>query len=404
MRLEKWLKFSVFNLVIVAFLGVIMRYKILFYFPWIDQKHTQEAHSHFAFYGWVTCCIYVLVVRYLQKNIPPDNLGKYKTLLVGNVLASFGMLLTFLYGGYFWLSIVFSTLALLVSFAFFFFLLKDLKNIQEPSKIWFLAGLFFAVLSSLGVFFLAYMKVSGTLQQDWYLASTYYYLHFQYNGFFIFSCIGLLLFSLKEIGVQITQKQNKTIFWSLFLGCVIGFGLSVLWLELPLWLLVLVGFATVIQTFGVFQLYQFIKNNWAKIKGIWSPLQRFIFIYVGFAFLVKTLLQLLSIIPEISQFAFGFRNVVVAYLHLVLLMCISAFLLSQVLVTQYFKTSKYLQLGIGLFLFGVFLNEAVLGIMGIFSISYIPVPFSAHWLLGASVIIFISVILIFSQLKKNKIE
>ena len=49
-----WLKFSVFNFCIVALIGVLMRYKIAYSLPFLDQKFLQHGHSHFAFYGWIT--------------------------------------------------------------------------------------------------------------------------------------------------------------------------------------------------------------------------------------------------------------------------------------------------------------------------------------------------------------
>ena len=218
MQRSFWLKFSVFNFLIVALLGVTMRYKILYSMPFLDQKHLQEAHSHFAFYGWITNVIYVLILNYMHKINAQIDLKKYEKLIVVNLIASFTMLGAFLYGGYFWASIAGSTVALLCSFVFFFFFVRDAKKIQDSSKLWFLAGLFFAVISSVGVFNLGYMMMSKTATQDLYLASEYYYLHFQYNGFFIFSCIGFLLFSMKQAGSGISEKQNKLIFWLLFVG------------------------------------------------------------------------------------------------------------------------------------------------------------------------------------------
>ena len=172
-----WLKFSVFNFFLVALLGVIMRYKIQFSFPYLDQKHLQEAHSHFAFYGWITNVLYVLIVHYISKVNPLVKLRKYEYLIVINLAASFAMLGTFIYGGYFWASIVASTTALLASFVFCYFFVVDARKIQDASKIWFLAGLFFAVISSIGVFNLAYMMSSKNINQDLYLASEYYFLH-----------------------------------------------------------------------------------------------------------------------------------------------------------------------------------------------------------------------------------
>ena len=213
-----WLRFSVLNFLIVAVLGVLMRYKIAYSLPIVDQKHVQEAHSHFAFYGWITQIIYVLMIRYLHGILTEQQLKKYHTLLIVNAISAYAMIPSFIYNGYYWASIAASTAALLTSFVFFFFLLKDLKGKQDLVKPWFLGGLFFAVISSAGVFSLSYMMMSGNITQTLYLASTYYYLHFQYNGFFIFCCIGLLIYSLKQIGAEIGEKENKLIFWLMFLA------------------------------------------------------------------------------------------------------------------------------------------------------------------------------------------
>lgn len=397
-----WLKFALFNFVIVALLGVLMRYKILYSLPFLDQKHVQEAHSHFAFYGWITNVLYVLIADYLKKNLPDLHLRKYRHLIVGNLIASFAMLGLFIYGGYFWGSIAASAAALFISFAFAYCFYVDSRKLHDASKIWFLGGLFFAVISSAGVLNLGYMMSSKNVTQDWYLGSEYYYLHFQYNGFFIFSCIGLLLYSLKEAGSAISLKENRLLFWLMFIGCLVGFGLSVLWLKLPIYIFVIIVIATLMQTAGAVMLYQFVKKSWTNLVLKWSPMQRFVLIFVGFAFAVKILLQLGSNIPAVSQFAFGFRNVVIAYLHLVLLMCIATYLVSQILATNYFTVGKSLLLGLKLYLLGIFLQEAVLGLMGVLSIKYIALPFSQHLLLAVAVLIFVGLIIIFLNLKAKE--
>ena len=399
-----WLKFAVFNFFLVALLGVIMRYKILYSFPFLDQKHLQEAHSHFAFYGWITHVLYALIMHYISKVNPLVTLRKYEYLIIINLAASFAMLGTFLYGGYFWASIAASTTALLTSFVFCYFFIRDAVKIQDASKIWFLAGLFFAVISSVGVFNLSYMMSTKNVTQDLYLASEYYFLHFQYNGFFIFSCIGLLLYSLKEAGSPISEKKNKILFWLMFFGCLVGVGLSVLWMKLPAFIFGLIVLATLSQTVGAVMLFDFVKKSWINLVIKWSPMQRFVLIFVGLAFAVKVALQLGSNIPALNQFAFGFRNVVIAYLHLVLLMCIATFLLNQILATNYFTVSKQLLLGLKLFLSGIFLNEFLLGLMGIFSIKYVAVPYANHFLLYFSLLIFVSLFLIFVNLKTKKLN
>ena len=400
-KVYQLLKITVFNLLIVSFLGVIMRYKIAFYFPFLEQKHLQEAHSHFAFYGWITNAIYLFIYKILKQTISKKKLTSFYNTIIINLFASYGMLFSFLYSGYYWLSIVFSTVALFCSFYFLFIFYKNYKNLETLSRIWFLGGLLFAVFSSLGVFNLSFMKINHHISQDLYLASTYFYLHFQYNGFFIFSCIGLLINMLENIGAKLNSSEIYLTFWLLFFSCFLGFGLSVLWLELPIWLYSMIVLSSLVQIFANVKILFWVRKNWMLILEKFTPLERFILIFVGVAFFAKVLLQLASTIPAISQFAFGFRNIVIAYLHLVLLMCITGFLILKILILKIFRLKKKFVLGIKLFLLGVFLNELVLGINGILSIKYISLPYSQYILFGISILIMLSLLIILMNSKKN---
>lgn len=400
-KVYQLLKITVFNLLIVSFLGVIMRYKIAFYFPFLEQKHLQEAHSHFAFYGWITNAIYLFIYKILKQTISKKKLTSFYNTIIINLFASYGMLFSFLYSGYYWLSIVFSTVVLFCSFYFLFIFYKNYKNLETLSRIWFLGGLLFAVFSSLGVFNLSFMKINHQISQDLYLASTYFYLHFQYNGFFIFSCIGLLINMLENIGAKLNSSEIYLTFWLLFFSCFLGFGLSVLWLELPIWLYSMIVLSSLVQILANVKILFWVRKNWMLILEKFTPLERFILIFVGVAFFAKVLLQLASTIPAISQFAFGFRNIVIAYLHLVLLMCITGFLILKLLILKIFRLKKKFVLGIKLFLLGVFLNELVLGINGILSIKYISLPYSQYILFGISILIMLSLLIILMNSKKN---
>ena len=397
-----WIKVSVFNFFIVALLGVLMRYKIALSLVFLDQKHLQEAHSHLSFYGWITSCIYLLIAYGLKRNYSKVSINKYICLNVVNIITSYGMLASFLYGGYYWLSIGFSVMAIFIGFVFFFFLISDAKIISDDiSFVWFLGGAFFSVLSSLGVFSITYMLIRKAVFQNVYLASTYFYLHFQYNGFFVFSCIGLLINSLRNKGIVFSKKLNLNIFILLFIGCIFGFGLSVLWIKLPLWLYILVIFATVLQTIGTIKIAILIKNNWQKFREKQTGVQQLAFFLVSFAFLVKITLQMVSVIPSVSQFAFGFRNIVIAYLHLILLMCISIFLINEILNSNLFIKSKALTKALVILFIGILCNEIVLGLMGILSLSYITIPYSAIILLVISVIMMLALFFIFLNLKQR---
>ena len=119
---EKWLHISILNLSIVALLGVIMRYKIGFEFPYFDQKHIQHAHSHFAFTGWIAHTLFVLLVLFLNEQKSTLILNKYKSIILGNLICAYGMLFSFAMQGYGAISIFFFTLSILIAYLFGLFL------------------------------------------------------------------------------------------------------------------------------------------------------------------------------------------------------------------------------------------------------------------------------------------
>ena len=107
---------SFLNLLIVAFIGVILRYKIAFLLPFIDQKYLLHGHSHFAFAGWVTQVMMVLLVQYLSQYKGEDIFKKYRWFLYGNLVTAYGMLIFFPLQGYGAGSISFSTLSIINSY------------------------------------------------------------------------------------------------------------------------------------------------------------------------------------------------------------------------------------------------------------------------------------------------
>ena len=394
-----WLKICVFNFFVVSVIGVMMRYNMAFSLPGFNHKFMQESHSHFAFYGWVSAGIFLFVTKYLSENFPKINLAKYQYLMISNQIGSYGMLFTFLYGGYFWLSIVFSSIALFTGFAYFIFLLIDTKSNKNPEIMWLKSGAFFATCSAIGIFGLAYFSSKKEEFDVLFRASTYFYLHYQYNGFFIFSCIGLLLISLKKLGIEIEEKLNNTIFYLLFFGCFLGYGLSILWIEMnPIFY----GFFILISIVQLFGAILFL--NWIRKTDLFNNqnfIQKLLISVFGFAFILKFLLQGLSAIPALGIFAFSNINIVIAYLHLVLLMGISLFLIWKILQLVEIEFNKLLKFSILLLVFGIVCNEIVLALSGIFSIFYIPFLSAKYWLLFVSVVIMISIGIFIKSLKLN---
>lgn len=398
-----WLKISLLNLCIVAALGVLMRYKIGFEFPFLDQKKLQHSHSHFAFAGWLSHTLMVLMVYYLQNKIVDFAGNNYKKIIIANLICSYGMLVSFIIQGYGLVSIALSTASILVSYIFAYRFINHLKVLDDDLlvKNWFKAALFFNVISSLGTFYLAYMMASKNVVQDWYLSSIYYYLHFQYNGWFFFACMGFF-FGFLNLRKSEHPFYERT--YNLFaIACIPAYLLSILWLDLPIWLYTIMVFAAMIQVFAWFKFLRIVLKTRSNVFENLSPLLRYLLLFAGVALSTKLVLQLGSTIPLISQLAFGFRPIVIAYLHLVLLAMITLFILFYIYANHLIFINKKIKYGIFLFSTGALLNEILLAIQGLASLSYTTIPYVNESLFAIALILFTGIVIIsFFSVKKTK--
>jgi len=363
-NLNKWLKIALLNFLVVALAGITLRYKINFPLPLISQKHLLHGHSHFAFVGWVTLALMALMVNYLLKNGLKTNFRKYHWILLANTITAYGMLLAFIAQGYAFFSITFSTLSIFVSYVFIYLFWQDLRKIKnEPAvKPWFKSALILWALSSLGAFTLAFLMAAQIKVQDYYFAAIYFFLHFQYNGWFIFAGFGLLFSFFNRDQNAVLLKLNRALFLILAATVIPSYFLSLLWLKLPSFVYWIATFSGIFQLVALFYFYNFFKL--LKAQASFTKTTRFLWTLAALSFALKILLQFLSVFPSLSDFAFGFRPIVIAYLHLCFLGIISFFLIGHFneLLAPYKKMSRS---GIMIFVSGVLIQEMALMIQGL---------------------------------------
>ena len=390
----KWLRIAFINLFIVALLGVVMRYKIAYSLPFIDQKGFMNAHSHFAFTGWISQALMVLMVNYLCSQANENIFKKYRWILIANLVSAYGMLFTFPWEGYGTISIIFSTLSIFISYAFAFAFWKDLNKIKIRSVIhyWFYAALIFSIISSAGPFSLAYMMANHLRHPNFFLMSLYYFLHFQYNGWFFFACAGLFLSYLNAGAVSI--KNQKIIFWLFAASCVPAYFLSALWLPISTLVYLVIVLAAIAQTAAGFLLVYWVIKKRKSLLLLFLPDSKWIMILSAIALSIKLILQLASTIPSLSTFAFGFRPIVIGYLHLVLLGMITLFIIGYSIANNLFLKNKLSNIGIYLFVAGIIANEFLLMFQGASYMSYVNVANISLWLLIAAALLFIGALFI----------
>lgn len=398
---KRWVRISLLNLLFVAIIGVLMRYKIGFEFNYFDQKNLQHAHSHFAFTGWLSQIIMTLMIYLISKELTVKRNRIYKILLFSNLISAYGMLISFAISGYSLISIVFSTISILTAFAFSYCYFSDLHLLKNKQiQKWFGAALLFNIISTIGTFYLVYMMVTKRIPQHNYLASVYWYLHFQYNGWFLFSCIGLFLGYVQSVVKNF--KVSMVVFWLFAISCIPAYGLSVLWLKINPFIYIIIILAAIAQCLGgIIMLIRLRKYKF--LEHIPSGnISKFLFIILGIALAIKLGLQIGSTAPSISKLAFGFRPIVIAYLHLVLLAITTVFLITYIYSTNKIKINYLTTIGIIVFVLGVYLNEFVLAVQGIASFSYTVIHGINGILLSVSLLALIGLVFIyFSQFKKS---
>lgn len=385
---KRWVEIALINFCVVALAGVTLRYKINFALPAINQKYMLQGHSNFAFVGWVTLALMILMVRYLIRNNVQTNYKKYNWVLTAEVIAAYAMFVSFIIEGYAFWSITFSTITILISYFFIFFYWRDINKAGDGgfSHSWLKAALVLWAFSSLGAFMLAYLMANHIMIQDLYFASVYFFLHFQYNGWFLFACFGIFFSYMHRMGLFRIAFLSKRLFIIMVITVAPTYFLSILWLRLPLalhWIANISGILQLIVLFYFLKIILAIKNN-INIKFNWST--RWLWRLASIAFILKIILQMLSTLPFLSNFAFGFRPVVIGYLHLSFVGIISFFILGYI--NEFIHRFRGNVSGIGavIFVIGFIVQEIILMLQGLEAMDVEPIK-------SANIILFYCAIL-----------
>jgi hypothetical protein len=385
MRVHAWLKIALFHLIVVALLGTTLRYKIAYSLPFIDQKHLLHAHSHFAFAGWVSLAIMALMIRTLSEQQTCDFFPRYHTILWTQVVAAWGMLISFTLQGYGAVSIGFSTLSIVNTIVFAYYIWKDTSlQAHAISTYWFRAAVVWNILSHLGTGALVFMMITKTVGQESYLAALYLFLHFQYNGWFLFGIIGLFTKSITTKTEVYPQIKNS---WKLLVWCLApAYFLSILWLPMHPILYTVVVITAIVQVAAVFQICRAVMAAPALFFSRYAKLFGSLVALASLALGIKLILQVGSTIPALGKLAFGYRSIIIGYLHLILLGVISLYLVAHIFGQYGGLSMQKAKFGIWVFVGGLILNELLLMLQGGAGMGYVNIPYINDMLLGAAFI------------------
>jgi len=402
---KNWSVICLVNLFIASILGVIMRYKMIYALPDINQGNVLNAHGHFVFQGWITLVLFSCFIVYI---VPEDKQSKQSYIIQFWLmeLSAFGMLVTFFLYGYNVLSIAFSALS---QFAFYWFAVQFFLDLRKVKISWIVKGfsiaaIIAALISSLGPYALAYFSITGRGSPIVTRGSGYYYLHFQYNGWFSFGVFALFFQWLDRKKIHFNAKSINLIFILFIIGLIPGYALSLIGYINKFWVYTCSWFAIVTQLLAIIILVKEIWKNKTLILVRLFPITQYLWGVALLSLLVKSIFQALSLHPDLAIVAFSLRPLVIGYLHLIFICFVSFFLIGYLI--QHFKfqfaTSMFAKSGLLLFSFFSILNEILLFLQAFgyyFSFHYPKIP---KYLLWVTLLMFLSLLLfLIGQFKKN---
>ncbi|WP_233897178.1 hypothetical protein [Tenacibaculum piscium] len=419
--LQKHGKIALAYFLIIAFLGVLLRLFAVIDVP-INYRFMVHAHSHTALLGWVYTAFTTLIyAMYFKKNeLDIRSKKKYQKIFFATQISIIGMLICFPFMGYAFFSILFSTLFLIASYFFGYFIFKHTSPLQKQTNSYkcIRISLWYMMLSSLGPWALGIIIKTEGIGSSLYKNAIYFYLHFQYNGWFILAIFGIFFYILeqnndykqdnqqnKKAKITLSKKQFQVFFWMFNSGVFLTFGISLLWMKPSIFVYLISGFGALLQLISFSFLIKNLMVYQQQIKSIFSRFSVVTFqllkIVVVFLML-KLVFQLIATIPYFSIIIFSNIDFIIGYLHFIFLGIIS---LSIILFLHQFKLIKLTKKSILFYLIGFFLTEIVIFYKGIIGwLQFDICNYYFEFLVIVSCFLLISIGMIFSSQFKNLFE
>lgn len=321
-RLNRHIRLGLFYFFLVALLGVFLRLFVLVDIP-ANYRFIVHTHSHVALLGWVYIALTSLIYKFYLEKAAIER--KYRRLFWATQACIAGMLLSFPFQGYALFSIIFSSLFLIATYFFLWLFLKNIPHSFRSTASFKCtrAALIYMVFSSIGPWALgAIISLLGK-SSIWYRLAIYFYLHFQYNAWFLLALCGCLFYFLEENNFEVSRKDFRIFYYLINSGIIFSFFLSALWTKPPVFIYILAAIGTLLQTFGYYWLYRIISPVWSNFRKLFHPLEVVLMKLAGLFLLLKLLLQLLSAIPYFADLAYTTPDFIIGYLHLTFLGVVS---------------------------------------------------------------------------------
>ncbi|UCS93313.1 hypothetical protein KZP23_22140 [Echinicola marina] len=357
---RSWTKVVLFNFLVAAVMGLLLRMVFIWEISWIDYRNWLHGHSHVALLGWAYLLSYALMVdRLVPKG--KQNASYYQRLFYITQLSVLGMMVSFPIEGYGPVSISFSTIHIVGSYFFVYGIWRDMRTGNQSLNYWFRMGLCCMVISTLGVLAIGPIMALIGKGSMLYQAAIQFYLHFQFNGWFLTVAIGLLMIFIGQQKFKDTGNKFR-----LFLGLYVA-SILLTYFHILFWayghsVFYLLNSAGVL--FQAIAVGMWIGMFWKSIKVTIDGLEKiakYLFYFGLFSLSLKVLLQIALITPFAVEMSTTVRPLIVGYIHLFMIGAVSAWGL---LMLYHWLKVDYPVWALACWLLGFLGTEALLFVQG----------------------------------------
>lgn len=310
-----WMTSAFVMLFLASILGLLMRLMAMKGIPAIPFKNVLHAHSHTALLGFG---FLFMLGSFIFLILPVSRYKRlYRRLSIIYIAAAVGMFISFLYQSYGAISITFSTIIMLVAYTMIYFFLKDYKKasseLKNPLIKW---SIYWFLISTLGIWAVGPVTAILGRTHELYFLSIQFFLHFQFNGWFTLSILGLLIYLAKKRGLD--YKVSTPGLWFLNMGLVLTYFLSVTFVRnLPVYF-VLTSTGAIFQIIAYYLILKPVIIYLIKTLDFTLWTTRLLLTGAG-CLVMKLLLQSLVILPSLAVVSYSVREFIVGYIHLILL-------------------------------------------------------------------------------------
>ncbi|WP_125719341.1 hypothetical protein [Flavobacterium ustbae] len=360
---KSWILCCFFNFLIACFFGLLMRFMYLFPLDFLNYSFLLHAHSHVAMLGWVYLIIYVLIVHFF---IPKEKSQKpiYNRLFWLTEFSVIGMMIAFPIQGYALFSIVFSTLHILLSYVFCRLVWKDCSKDKSPSQRLLFVSILFMILSTCGVWCLGPAVSTLGKQSAFYQIAIQFFLHFQFNGWFILAILALFL---KQFKNKIDEVKFKKFYFLMVISTLLTVCFPVRWFVENDILSYINCLGVLIQLGAFIYFYKMLKSQISTFRSSLDKTTKLVYDLALASLFLKVGIQLLTIFPNLAEVSHQIRNFVIGFIHLTTLGIITGFLFGILLQNKMLSSnSSALKIGVKIFILGYILTEVLLFLQGLF--------------------------------------